>query len=218
MCPPRRAASTARHSRLLEPSHSRSRNHHASGRLARAFSTTSISIISKSSITCCGSSTSTATAAGRCSKSAAAPAPISRGSRRAERSSPASISSASADRAGARRTSSSRGCRRDLREADGERLPFADDAFDLVYAHGVVQYTAHPQALVDECRRVLKPGGEAVFQVYNRISWLNALSKLMKVAARARRCAGAAEVQRRRVPRAGCAGFATCASSPSGFR
>ena len=34
---------------------------------------------------------------------------------------------------------------------------------------------------MDECRRVLKPGGEAVFQVYNRISWLNALSKLMKV-------------------------------------
>jgi SAM-dependent methyltransferase len=44
-----------------------------------------------------------------------------------------------------------------------------------------VQYTADPQRLVDECRRVLKPGGEAVFQVYNRISWLNALSKLMKV-------------------------------------
>jgi len=69
----------------------------------------------------------------------------------------------------------------DLREADGEQLPFASDTFDLVYAHGVVQYTAHPQRLVDECRRVLKPGGEAVFQVYNRISWLNALSKLMKV-------------------------------------
>jgi SAM-dependent methyltransferase len=65
--------------------------------------------------------------------------------------------------------------------ADGEHLPFPDNAFDLVYAHGVVQYTADPQRLVDECRRVLKPGGEAVFQVYNRISWLNALSKLMKV-------------------------------------
>jgi SAM-dependent methyltransferase len=65
--------------------------------------------------------------------------------------------------------------------ADGERLPFPDDSFDLVYAHGVVQYTADPQRLVDECRRVLTPGGEAVFQVYNRISWLNALSKLMKV-------------------------------------
>ena len=65
--------------------------------------------------------------------------------------------------------------------ADGECLPFADDSFDLVFAHGVVQYTADPQRLVDECRRVVKPGGEAVFQVYNRISWLNALSKLMKV-------------------------------------
>jgi len=65
--------------------------------------------------------------------------------------------------------------------ADAERLPFADNSFDLVYAHGVVQYTANPRRLVDECRRVLKPGGEAVFQVYNRVSWLNALSKLMKV-------------------------------------
>ncbi len=65
--------------------------------------------------------------------------------------------------------------------ADGEQLPFADNTFDCVYAHGVVQYTAHPQRLVDECRRVLKPGGEAIFQVYNRVSWLNALSKLMKV-------------------------------------
>jgi SAM-dependent methyltransferase len=65
--------------------------------------------------------------------------------------------------------------------ADGEQLPFADDSFDFVYAHGVVQYTANPQRLVDECRRVLKPGGRALFQVYNRVSWLNALSKLMKV-------------------------------------
>ena len=69
----------------------------------------------------------------------------------------------------------------DFRVADGEALPFEDNSFDLVFAHGVVQYTADPQRLVDECRRVLKPGGEAVFQVYNRISWLNALSKVMKV-------------------------------------
>ncbi len=69
----------------------------------------------------------------------------------------------------------------DLRVADGEQLPFADDSFDLIYAHGVVQYTANPQHLVDECRRVLEPGGLAIFQVYNRVSWLNALSKLMKV-------------------------------------
>jgi SAM-dependent methyltransferase len=69
----------------------------------------------------------------------------------------------------------------DLREADGESLPFGDDEFDFVFAHGVVQYTARDKALVDECRRVLKPGGTAVFQVYNRVSWLHALSKVMKV-------------------------------------
>jgi SAM-dependent methyltransferase len=64
---------------------------------------------------------------------------------------------------------------------DGERLPFPDDTFDFVYAHGVVQYTARDRDLVDECRRVLRPGGTAFFQVYNRISWLNALSRVMKV-------------------------------------
>jgi SAM-dependent methyltransferase len=68
-----------------------------------------------------------------------------------------------------------------LQVADGECMPFPDNSFDLIYAHGVVQYTANPQRLVEECRRVLKPGGEAVFQVYNRISWLNALGKMMKV-------------------------------------
>src|SRR5262249_22722274 len=65
--------------------------------------------------------------------------------------------------------------------ADGEHLPFPDNSFDMVFAHGVVQYTTDPSRLVEECRRVVKPGGEAIFQVYNRISWLNALSKLMNV-------------------------------------
>jgi SAM-dependent methyltransferase len=81
----------------------------------------------------------------------------------------------------ARQNFAQQGLEADLREADGERLPFPDSTFDFVYAHGVVQYTAHDQRLVDECRRVLKPGETAVFQVYNRVSWLNALSKLMKV-------------------------------------
>ena len=65
--------------------------------------------------------------------------------------------------------------------ADGERLPFPDNGFDLVYAHGVVQYTANAQQLIRECHRVVKPGCEAIFQAYNRLSWLNALSKLMNV-------------------------------------
>ena len=73
------------------------------------------------------------------------------------------------------------GLRGELHVANGEQLPFPDGSFDLVYAHGVVQYTSDPKRLVEECRRVLAPGGEAIFQVYNRLSWLNGLSKLMKV-------------------------------------
>ena len=69
----------------------------------------------------------------------------------------------------------------ELRVANGEALPYPDDSFDVVYGHGVVQYTADAPRLIRECHRVLKPGGDAIFMVYNRVSWLNALSKLMKV-------------------------------------
>jgi SAM-dependent methyltransferase len=69
----------------------------------------------------------------------------------------------------------------DLRVANAEALPFETASFDVVYGHGVVQYTADASRLIRDCHRVLKPGGEAIFMVYNRISWLNALSKLMKV-------------------------------------
>lgn len=69
----------------------------------------------------------------------------------------------------------------DFRLANGEHLPFEDGTFDVVYGHGVLQYTARPRQMVEECRRVLASHGEAIFMVYNRVSWLNALSKLMKV-------------------------------------
>ena len=70
----------------------------------------------------------------------------------------------------------------ELRVANGEALPYADATFDVVYGHGVIQYTADPAQLIRECHRVLKPGGTGIFMVYNRVSWLNALSKVMKVA------------------------------------
>jgi SAM-dependent methyltransferase len=81
----------------------------------------------------------------------------------------------------ARRNVEQQGLEADLREADAAHLPYPDNTFDLVFAHGIVQYAPDPAGVIEECRRVLKPGGEAIVQVYNRISWLNALSKLMKV-------------------------------------
>ncbi|MGD2156866.1 MAG: methyltransferase domain-containing protein [Anaerolineales bacterium] len=64
---------------------------------------------------------------------------------------------------------------------NGELVDFGDGSFDVVYAHGVLQYTPNPQKMIDEICRVLRPGGEAVLMVYNRYSWLNLLSAIMKV-------------------------------------
>jgi len=69
----------------------------------------------------------------------------------------------------------------DLRVMNGETLIFPDDTFDIVYAHGVLQYTADIQRMIDEARRVLRPGGEFIGMVYNRKGWLNTLSKWFKV-------------------------------------
>jgi ubiquinone/menaquinone biosynthesis C-methylase UbiE len=73
------------------------------------------------------------------------------------------------------------GVRGTLQVMDGEALAFDDESFDVAYAHGVLQYTADAQQMIDETHRVLRTGGEAIFMVYNRFSWLNALSKVMKV-------------------------------------
>jgi SAM-dependent methyltransferase len=69
----------------------------------------------------------------------------------------------------------------DLHVMNGEALEFADSSFDVVYAHGVLQYTANAPKMIAELHRVLRPGGEAIIMVYNKLSWLNLLSKLMKV-------------------------------------
>ena len=69
----------------------------------------------------------------------------------------------------------------DLRVMNGESMKFADNTFDLVYAHGVLQYTADAQKMIVEIHRVLKPGGEAIMMVYNKQSWLNLMRKVTKV-------------------------------------
>jgi len=61
-------------------------------------------------------------------------------------------------------------------EMNGEKMGFADDTFDLVFAQGVVQYTAHPERMIKEIHRVMKPGGAGFLMAYNKYSWLSALS------------------------------------------
>ncbi|MFQ5601673.1 MAG: class I SAM-dependent methyltransferase [bacterium] len=67
-------------------------------------------------------------------------------------------------------------------EGNGEDLQFDDNHFDMVYAHGVIQYTANARKMVKELHRVVRPGGEVIMMVYNRNSWLNLLSVTLGVA------------------------------------
>jgi ubiquinone/menaquinone biosynthesis C-methylase UbiE len=81
----------------------------------------------------------------------------------------------------ARRNFALQGLAAELRVMNGEALEYVDNVFDVVYAHGVLQYTGSASTMVSELHRVLRPGGDLIAMVYNRYSWLNALSKLMKV-------------------------------------
>ncbi len=44
-------------------------------------------------------------------------------------------------------------------QADMEHLPFADNIFDVVAGTWVIECLEDPQAVVQECVRVVKPGG-----------------------------------------------------------
>jgi ubiquinone/menaquinone biosynthesis C-methylase UbiE len=69
----------------------------------------------------------------------------------------------------------------DLRVMDGECMQFVDNTFDVVYAHGVLQYTADTEKMMGEIHRVLKPGGEAIMMVYHKHSWLSLMRNLTRV-------------------------------------
>ena len=59
-----------------------------------------------------------------------------------------------------------RGLKGEFVHHDAETLPFPDNTFDLVYSNGVIHHTPNTQYVVNEIRRVLKPGGKAIVMVY----------------------------------------------------
>jgi ubiquinone/menaquinone biosynthesis C-methylase UbiE len=57
-----------------------------------------------------------------------------------------------------------------LQRLDAETLPFADGFFDVVYSWGVIHHSEHPQRIIGEIARVLKPGGTFIGMLYGRHS------------------------------------------------
>lgn len=56
-------------------------------------------------------------------------------------------------------------------QADAHNLPFADDSFDIVPCASTFHYFSHPDVVLDEVRRVLRPGGRLVLLDWCRDYW-----------------------------------------------
>jgi len=55
-------------------------------------------------------------------------------------------------------------------QMNGEQLGFPDHSFDHVYMMGILMATPHPESMLSEALRVLRPGGSICAMVYNRSS------------------------------------------------
>jgi SAM-dependent methyltransferase len=62
----------------------------------------------------------------------------------------------------ARRAMREQGIAAELATADAARLPFAAESFDAAFAVAVLQHVPKPRAVIDNLRRVLRPGGRLV--------------------------------------------------------
>lgn len=54
---------------------------------------------------------------------------------------------------------------------DAEIMDFPDCSFDLVWSWGVIHHSADTRKILEEIRRVLRPGGVAITMVYHRSFW-----------------------------------------------
>ncbi len=63
-----------------------------------------------------------------------------------------------------------------LVQANGRRLPFSDQTFDVALLSDVLEHVMRPDVMLTETARVLKPGGMAYIATTNRWSILNSLA------------------------------------------
>src|SRR3989344_2815841 len=53
-------------------------------------------------------------------------------------------------------------------QADARRMPFKDNMFDIIFHQGLLEHFKNPKELLEEQKRVLKPGGHLLVDVPQR--------------------------------------------------
>jgi ubiquinone/menaquinone biosynthesis C-methylase UbiE len=53
----------------------------------------------------------------------------------------------------------------------GEELPFPDESFDIAYSSYALEHTEHPDRVLEEAIRVLRPGGILHFEIPNYLAY-----------------------------------------------
>ncbi len=62
---------------------------------------------------------------------------------------------------------------------DEQDLPFTDNSFDIVFCGELIEHLFDPDHLLQEIRRVLKPGGLCILTTPNLSSWVNRIALLL---------------------------------------
>ena len=57
----------------------------------------------------------------------------------------------------------------DARAGSAENIPFANSSFDLIVSFETIEHVRNPAAFLDECARVLQPGGRLIVSTPNKI-------------------------------------------------
>ena len=63
------------------------------------------------------------------------------------------------------------GCPQAATQGSILNAPFVDASFDFIVAIGCLHHTGNLQRAIDECNRLLRPGGRLIFMVYNAYSY-----------------------------------------------
>jgi SAM-dependent methyltransferase len=58
-----------------------------------------------------------------------------------------------------------------IRQMDAEKMEFPDASFDYIWSWGVIHHSSDTRRVLEEMRRVLRPGGRSTVMVYYRSWW-----------------------------------------------